>query len=139
VTPGRKRSILLFASVLALALGALGGVAGANHSLFQHLSAGQINGNGAFPADFQGASDDGTRVFFETSEPLVPADTDIHQDVYERAVGTTTKTSPGNGAFNAGFAGASADGSAVFFETQEKVFASDNDDVFDVYGAYLAP
>jgi hypothetical protein len=49
---GRKRSALLFASALALAVVTLGGVAGANHDLFQRVSAGEINGNGAFDSDF---------------------------------------------------------------------------------------
>jgi hypothetical protein len=135
--PGRKRSTLLFVSALALALAALGGVAGANHSLFQHLSAGQVNGNGAFDADFQGASTNGTRVFFETAEQLVPGDNDAFNDVYERSAGTTTRVSAGqingNRAFPAAFSGASADGSRVFFETGEKLVSGDTDANTDVY------
>src|SRR5205823_2510886 len=59
------------------------------------VSAGQINGNGALAAAFAGSSDDGTRVFFTTNEPLVPADTDSSGDVYERSGGTTTLVSAG--------------------------------------------
>jgi hypothetical protein len=105
----------------------------------KRVSTGQVNGNGAFNATFRGASDDGSRVFFETSEQLVGADTDGIQDVYERSAGTTTKVSLGNGLINAVFTGASADASAVFFLTSEKVFASDEDDSQDIYGAYIAP
>ena len=36
----------------------------------------QVNGNGAFDADFVGASSDGSKVFFETDEQLVSGDTD---------------------------------------------------------------
>ena len=65
-------------------------------------------GNGAFDAIFGGASADGARVFFGTAEPLVSADTDTEQDVYERSGGQTTLVSTGptggNGAFDAVFA-----------------------------------
>jgi hypothetical protein len=105
----------------------------------KRISGGQINGNGAFPATLQAASADGARLFFHTDEPLVAADTDASQDIYELFAGTTRKVSPGNGAFVADFDEASADGSAVFFGTHEKVIASDEDAAADVYGAYTAP
>jgi hypothetical protein len=105
----------------------------------KRVSAGQINGNGATSALFAGASADGTRIFFETFEKLVSADTDASTDVYERFGGTTSEVSAGNGAFSAGFEGASPDGSAVFFATEEEVIASDEDAAVDIYGAYVAP
>ena len=56
-----------------------------------------------------------------TSEALVDADTDTRFDVYERSGGQTTLVSTGpaggNGAFDAIFAGASADGTRAFFVT----------------------
>ena len=52
-------------------------------------------GNGAFGASAGGISQDGTRVFLNTSEPLVSADTDDCSDVYERAGATTTLVSTG--------------------------------------------
>ncbi len=89
------------------------------------VSQGQINGNGAFAAFFAGASSDGSKVFFDTDEQLVSGDTDSSIDVYERSGGTTTRVSQGqingNGAFGAGFSGASSDGSKVFFSTGEKL------------------
>ena len=101
------------------------------------VSTGQVNGNGAFDASFAGASTDGARVFFATVEPLVGADTDTRQDVYERSGGTTTLISAGqingNGAFDATFTGASADGSRIFFRTNEPLVAADTDAAFDVY------
>jgi hypothetical protein len=105
----------------------------------KRVSAGQINGNGASSAVFADASADGTRVFFESSEKLVSADTDASTDVYERSDGTTSRVSAGNGPFNAGFEGASPDGSALFFATEEKVIANDDDGSVDIYGAYVAP
>jgi len=101
------------------------------------ISTGPAGGNGAFTADFRGASADGTRVFFVTNEQLEAGDTDSSQDVYERAGGATTwiSTGPGggNGAFTAVFRGASADGTRVFFTTAESLEAGDTDSATDVY------
>jgi hypothetical protein len=100
---------------------------------------GDIGGNGAFGADFVGASGDGTKVFFQTNEQLVSGDTDGSQDVYERSGGTTTWISQGgdiggNTNFrNADFVGASSDGSKVFFRTSEKLVSGDTDSSHDVY------
>jgi hypothetical protein len=97
-------------------------------------------GNGAFHATFGGGSADGSRIFFETDEPLVAGDTDDCSpaagvqgciDVYERSGGTTALVStgtPGNGAYDATFEGTSADGSRVFFSTGEPLVAGDTDD-----------
>ena len=93
-------------------------------------------GNGSFPASWEGSSSDGTRVFFETRESLAAGDTDSSTDVYERSGGTTklvTAGTPGNAAFDANFVDNSADGTRVFFETQEKLAAGDTDASFDVY------
>jgi len=88
----------------------------------------------SFPS---GASSDGSRVFFTTSESLVPGDTDSFFDVYERSGGTTTRVSQGqvrgNGAFDAFFADASSDGSRVFFFTDERLVSGDTDGFGDVY------
>jgi hypothetical protein len=106
----------------------------------RRVSAGEVNGNGAFEPTFEAASADGSRVFFTTSERLLGADTDNLQDVYERSGGkTTTKLSPGNAIANAFFVGASADGTAAFLNTNERVIASDEDSSQDVYGAYVVP
>ena len=93
-------------------------------------------GNGAFPAIFEGNSDDGTKVFFETREALVAPDIDTFLDVYQRSGGTTTLVSsgtPGNGSFDARFTGSSMDGQLVFFETREPLALGDTDSAFDVY------
>ena len=102
------------------------------------ISAGQVNGNGAFDAFFAGASTDGARVFFESDEPLASADTDVATDVYERALGATSLISPGAGPADVSdLIGTSADGSAVFYTTVETLLASDTDDSRDVYGAFI--
>ena len=97
-----------------------------------------MNGNGAFEAIFAGASSDGSKVFFTTDEPLVIGDTDSSGDVYERSGGITTEVVSqglvnGNGAFEAIFAGASSDGSKVFFTTDEHLVIGDSDGSGDVY------
>ena len=120
-----------------LAAAGLASRASAEHSLLEQVSTGPTGGNGAFDGFFAGASADGSRVFFVTVEPLVSADTDTEQDVYERSGGQTTLVSTGpaggNGATGAGFAGASADGSRVFFVTIEPLVSADTDRTQDVY------
>jgi hypothetical protein len=95
-------------------------------------------GNGAFLASFKGVYGGPTEgVFFSTSEQLTEEDVDQAQDVYERSGGVTTLVSAGpggsGGEFDAVFAGASADGTKVFFGTQEKLVPEDTDSSDDVY------
>jgi hypothetical protein len=63
---------------LAFAAGAVG-----EHSVLELVSTGPT-------ASFDGASEDGTRVFFQTADTLLSADTDSSVDVYQRAGGETT-------------------------------------------------
>ncbi len=116
------------AGVTALVLGA---TAVGNHSLTDLISVGQINGSGTFDAAVAGTTTDGTRVWFVTNEPLVSADTDTAQDLYERAGGTTTLVSVGqingNGDFDANYLDSSADGKHVFFWTNEALVSADTD------------
>ena len=108
------------------------------HSRYERVSAGRINGNGAFEAGSAGVSADGAKLFFETDEALVGADTDTSKDVYQRSNGVTTRvstgTAGGNGAFDAEFLASSSDGSRVYFETEEALVAADTDGSSDVYG-----
>jgi hypothetical protein len=96
-----------------------------------HLSVGHINGNGAFDAIFRGMSLDGSRVFFDTSEQLTSGDTDANRDSYERTGTTTTKLSlgagGGNGPWDSNIVGLNADGSKIWFQTQESMAAADTD------------
>ena len=129
-----------FRTIAAVAvLGALAwpGAAKADPRLTEQQSVGPNGGNGTLASNYRGASADGTRVFFQTTESLVAADTDNSMDVYERSNGTTTllSTGPngGNGAFNAIFLAASKDGSRVFIRTAEKLVAADTDNTQDIY------
>ena len=105
------------------------------------VSQGPGSANGPFPATFKGASRDGTRVFFDTSEHLAAIATGIYPDIYERHAGTTTFISVGptggNGDFFAFFAGVSDDGTRLFFETDEALVAGDTDISQDVYSSSI--
>jgi hypothetical protein len=128
---GRSIAIVALASAWACAS------AGANHSLKEQISIGPSGGNGAINAFFDAASSDGSQVIFETNESLVPGDTDTSFDIYERFGTTTTllSTGPsgGNGANDAFFDAASADGTHVFFDTDESLVSADTDNSIDVY------
>ena len=67
-------------------------------------------------AYWAGSSENGSRVFFDTQEPLVGQDTDTSTDIYERAGGSTTliSTGPdgGNGQHFSAFQGTTTDGVA---------------------------
>jgi hypothetical protein len=111
------------------------------------VSLGPGTGNGAYDVSFGGVTQDGSKVWFQTREPLVPGDTDANcedamgnptvpcLDVYERSGGSTTWVSTGgNGTYEAGFAAASQDGSKVFFQSDESLTADDTDGGYrDIY------
>jgi hypothetical protein len=94
------------------------------------ISTGPQGGNGtAWPSLFAGSSEDGTRVFMNTRERHVAADTDFWNDTYVRHGGTTELLSVGpvggNAAIQALYKGNSADGTKVWFETVETLTSDD--------------
>ena len=100
------------------------------------VSFGPFGGTGPFDAVFEGASADGSRVYFTTSERLVEGDTDSARDVYERAGGQTTLVSIASGSqasVGADFFAASADGTRVLFSTTEALLPADTDTASDIY------
>lgn len=102
------------------------------------VSVGPEGGNGEVDANFAGASEDGSKIFFVTTESLVAQDKDSSLDVYVRSGETTTLVSTGqingNGEFPAALHGVSADGSRAIFVTQERLTEGDVDTENDVYG-----
>lgn len=112
-------------------------------------------GNGAFDAqmssadscttasgDYQPArvvSDDGRFVFFQTTEGLVPEDTNGVTDVYEHDLATdkTSLLSSGTGARPSLYLDSSTSGADVFFGTYDPLVAQDGDDRLDVYDARI--
>src|SRR5438105_2980506 len=80
-------------------------------------------GGANLDASLQGLSSDGRRAFFITGEAIPGTnDSDTAQDVYERhADGTLRLISTSGANTPASFAGASSDGSRVFFSTLEAI------------------
>ena len=84
---------------------------------------------------FDGNSPDGTQVFFNTNAALVPEDQDARSDLYRRSAGTTTLISRGGVSpeqsccFQLRFLDAIATNGDVFFSTDERLVADDDDDL----------
>jgi Tol biopolymer transport system component len=98
-------------------------------------------------ATFDAVSDDAKTVVFSTVEQLSGEDTDSSVDVYEQEVGSgapvlVSQADPGcgacgNGAADARFNRASADGTRVVFTSTEKLSAEDPDGEDDIYARDL--
>jgi hypothetical protein len=87
--------------------------------------------------DVRGISADGSRVFFDTPDPLVPQDTNGTQDVYEWENGTVFLISSGASPNPSVFLDNSESGSDVFFATSQGLVPSDTDGSYDVYDARI--
>ena len=103
------------------------------------VSTGPNEPNADYDAFFGGITPDGSKVYFSTDASLVDGDNDAgHQeDVYERSGTTTTLISvapvSGSGG-EAGFLAVSDNGNRVFFQTNERMVATDNDGFgIDIY------
>jgi hypothetical protein len=108
---------------------------------------------GGFQFLTRNLSEDGSTVFFDSPDELVPADTNGVQDVYEWEVaghGTCMSASPtfseasggclyllstGTSPAPSWFADASASGSDAFFFTYQPLVAQDEDQLEDIYDA----
>jgi hypothetical protein len=84
-------------------------------------------------------SRDGRYVFFDTSDPLVPRDTNNQRDVYEYDIQAhkVFLISSGSCACASTFADASPDGSNVFFTTHQQLVRADVDAQGDMYDARI--
>jgi hypothetical protein len=80
-------------------------------------------------------SADGSRLFFDSVDALVPGDGNGQQDVYEYEGGTVYLVSSGTSGSESTFLDASADGSDVFFTTLSQLVGQDADQQFDIYDA----
>src|SRR5262245_8306390 len=78
-------------------------------------------------------SADGSKLFFTTSESLLPSDTDSASDVYMSSNGTLTLISGGTANIPAQLRRMTRDGSRVFFTTTERLLAADIDNALDIY------
>lgn len=80
-------------------------------------------------------SEDGSRVFFESYDALVPLDRNGRRDVYEYEGGNPYLISGGQGDSDASFIDASANGDDAFFITATSLVSQDADQLVDVYDA----
>ncbi|MFL5900378.1 MAG: TolB family protein [Solirubrobacterales bacterium] len=118
----------------------------------REVSIGPLGGNDAYLAQYDSVSSDGSKAFFSTREPLVPADGDRKEDVYMRDLTTNTTTlvtqgdsscaveGCGSGAADSSFVpgGIVASGERLFFATTEKLNLADGDNSLDIYMRNLA-
>lgn len=116
-------------------------------------SSGAVSSNGGtrLPAGLQTTyqprwlSDDGNRVFFETSQALIPQDTNGQEDVYEwerggagsctQDAGCVYLLSGGTSDFSSLFAEASASGDDVFFTTRSQLIPSERGESVKLFDA----
>jgi hypothetical protein len=80
-------------------------------------------------------SDDGSYVFFDTGDALVPQDGNGTLDVYEWHNGVVSLVSSGVDAAPSFFLGASSDGHDVFLGTHARLVPQDTDYAGDIYDA----
>jgi hypothetical protein len=82
-------------------------------------------------------SNDGSYVFFDTADALVPTDTNRTLDVYEWHEGALSLISSGHDSAPSFFLGSSPDGSNVFFGTHARLLPQDRDSAGDIYDARI--
>ncbi len=80
-------------------------------------------------------SPDGSRVFFETTDALVPQDTNGLPDVYEWENGRIYLISSGEGINGSQFSGASGTGDDVFITTVDRLAPQDDENSTEIYDA----
>ncbi len=97
---------------------------------------GVIQHNPLLPGFSEGEmSSDGSRVFFETSDALVPQDTNGLSDVYEWENRRIYLISSGQGTFGSKFSGASSNGDDVFITTTDHLAPQDDESATQIYDA----
>jgi len=97
---------------------------------------GPAQGNGkSHLVPTRGLSADGSRVFFDTPEALVPQDINGKRDVYEWENGNVFLISSGTGPEDSFFLDSGESGDDVFFATTDALRPADTDGGFDVYDA----
>jgi hypothetical protein len=78
---------------------------------------------------------DGSRVFFDSDDAIVPEDTNGRWDVYEFADGEPRLVSNGTSRFDSHFWDASPSGTDVYFSTRAQLVPWDTDQYDDLYDA----
>jgi hypothetical protein len=80
-------------------------------------------------------SEDGSYVFFDTADALVPQDSNATLDVYEWHNGVISLVSSGESRAPSFFLGSSSDGQNVFIGTHSRLVPQDVDNSGDIYDA----
>jgi len=101
---------------------------------FSYLSPGGGNVVGGNQVS-QPLSDDGRRVFFNSEDDLLPADTNGLSDVYLWEEGRLQLITSGKSSDDSYFFGATPSGDDVFFYTREALVGQDYGDAYDIYTA----
>ncbi len=111
------------------------GVAPSGDADVSYDNAGGYNSRPMSVQDTRVVSADGSKVFFDTPDSLVPADTNGMRDVYEWEDGRDYLISSGKSVENAYLLDSSTVGNDVFFTTDYGLVAGDVDGSYDVYDA----
>jgi hypothetical protein len=98
------------------------------------LSPAQNDGSGTLYLP-RNLSDEGTKLYFNSTQALVPEDIDGTTDVYEWEGGSDHLISPGTGSSESIFGDASESDGDVFFMTRDQLVSQDQDSNVDVYDA----
>lgn len=93
------------------------------------------NGEAMTTLDTRVISSDGSRVFFDTPDPLVAHDTNGQRDVYEWENGSVYLISSGKSSEPSELLDSSPSGDDVFFGTASGLVGGDNDEAADAYDA----
>lgn len=149
----RTMSTFARPNIVSVAEG-LGGTYTSENWIAANLPLGYMNGQFSEGLYQQRLLSDGGRLFFNSSDALVPQDINEQEDVYEFepagvgscgatsatfsavADGCTTLISSGTSSDDSAFLDASEDGSDVFFLTSSRLASEDVDTAYDVYDAH---
>lgn len=111
------------------------GVTETGHALISYDNNGGSNDKPRSTFDTRVISSDGSRVFFDTPDALVPWDSNGKRDVYEWDNGTIYLLSSGTSTEDAFYLDNSESGNDVFFNTTEGLVPIDADGAYDAYDA----
>ncbi|HEY4895416.1 MAG TPA: hypothetical protein VII01_04940, partial [Solirubrobacteraceae bacterium] len=110
------------------------------HVSYDNTGEGRSNGSQSEPMstiDTRVVSADGSRVFFDTPDPLAAQDTNGVRDVYEWEAGHQYLISSGKSLDNSYVLDSSASGGDIFFTTDFGFWSGDADNAYDVYDARI--
>lgn len=111
------------------------GVTPSGNAFVSYDNRGGSNDKPRSTIDTRVISSDGSRVFFDTPDQLVPWDSNGKRDVYEWENGTVHLLSSGKSSEDTFYLDNSESGDDAFFNTTEGLVRSDRDGAYDAYDA----